>query len=324
MAAFVPEQYKPEDDTTHEPGPESNYNESMYFNFYDRREKTGGWFRIGNRVNEGYAEMTCTIYLPNGHVLFRFDRPKIATNRAYDASGMKFETITPWRHQRITFSGKLHRLTQPMEMVDPKKALSQSERIPAELVLDVKGWSPIQRSEREDTAAAKMDFYKEHYEQHCAVTGTLSFDGKTISLEGVGLRDHSWGPRYWQGPKWYRWYTIDFSPTFGGMITVICFPDGSVHRYGKFYRGETEAFTVTDFTAEEIWDDDGPEKIIKAFTLRAQTTAGPREITGKVLSMLPLRNRREGMVTRITEGMTEYRLGDEVGYGLAEYLDQMQ
>ncbi len=39
--------------------------------------------------------------------------------------------------------------------------------------------------------------------------------------------------------------------------------------------------------------------------------------------MLPLRNRREGKVTRISEGMTEWRCGDHVGYGLSEYLDQM-
>ena len=29
------------------------------------------------------------------------------------------------------------------------------------------------------------------------------------------------------------------------------------------------------------------------------------------------------MQTRITEGMTEYRCGDLVGYGLSEYLDQI-
>ena len=29
------------------------------------------------------------------------------------------------------------------------------------------------------------------------------------------------------------------------------------------------------------------------------------------------------MTTRITEGMTEYRCGDQVGYGLSEYLDQI-
>ncbi len=323
MSVIVPKQYQPADDTTHEPGPESNYNESMYFNVYDRTQKVGGWFRIGNRVNEGYAEMTCTIYLPDGHVLFKFDRPKITTNREYNAGGMRFETITPWTHQRITFSGKLNRLTRPLDMVDPKKALTESERIPVDLSLDVKGWSPIHRSEGSETASAKMDFYKEHYEQHCSVTGTLQFDGKTIPITGLGLRDHSWGPRYWQGPKWYRWYTMDYAPDFGGMITVICYPDGSVRRYGKMFKDGKE-HTVTDFTAEEVWTDESPEKMIKSFRLKVESTMGPFTVDGKVMSMLPLRNRREGMVTRITEGMTEYRIGDHVGYGLAEYLDQMK
>jgi hypothetical protein len=39
--------------------------------------------------------------------------------------------------------------------------------------------------------------------------------------------------------------------------------------------------------------------------------------------MIPLRNRREGRVTRIAEGMTEWRWGDRVGYGLSEYLDHL-
>jgi hypothetical protein len=40
--------------------------------------------------------------------------------------------------------------------------------------------------------------------------------------------------------------------------------------------------------------------------------------------LIPLRNRRDGLVTRISEGMTEWRLEDgRVGYGLSEYLDQI-
>jgi hypothetical protein len=51
-------------------------------------------------------------------------------------------------------------------------------------------------------------------------------------------------------------------------------------------------------------------------------------VTGKVMSLIPLRNRRrtpdgEELMTRITEGMTEYRCDDEIGYGLSEYLDQI-
>ena len=48
----------------HELGPESNFNESMYINCFDPDQQVGGWFRIGNRANEGYAEMTVCLYLP--------------------------------------------------------------------------------------------------------------------------------------------------------------------------------------------------------------------------------------------------------------------
>jgi hypothetical protein len=47
-------------------------------------------------------------------------------------------------------------------------------------------------------------------------------------------------------------------------------------------------------------------------------------VKGKVLNLIPLRNRRDGMVTRISEGLTEWTLKDgRVGYGLSEYLDQI-
>ena len=40
-------------------------------------------------------------------------------------------------------------------------------------------------------------------------------------------------------------------------------------------------------------------------------------------SNIPLRNRREGMVTRITEGMTKWNYDGLEGAGLSEYLDQI-
>ena len=46
--------------------------------------------------------------------------------------------------------------------------------------------------------------------------------------------------------------------------------------------------------------------------------------TGRVLNLIPLRNRRDGLVTRISEGLTEWTLDDgRVGHGLSEYLDQI-
>merc|ERR1719223_800694 len=71
---------KPSDDYCHKAGPEINFNESVYYNFFDRRKATGGFVRCGNRVNEGQAEITVCLYQPNGSVLFIYKRPKISSN----------------------------------------------------------------------------------------------------------------------------------------------------------------------------------------------------------------------------------------------------
>ena len=71
---------EPEDEYTHEPDEASNYNESMYLNAFDLDQQLGGWFRLGNRVNEGYAEMTVCVYLRDGRVGFVYARPQIDDN----------------------------------------------------------------------------------------------------------------------------------------------------------------------------------------------------------------------------------------------------
>ena len=63
------------DEFTHPLGPEKNFNESMYFNFFDGERGYGGFLRTGNRANEGYAEVTLCLYLPGGEVMFNYKRP---------------------------------------------------------------------------------------------------------------------------------------------------------------------------------------------------------------------------------------------------------
>lgn len=47
----------PQDEFPHVSDAAANYNESMYFNMFDAAKKVGGWFRIGSRPNEAYAEI---------------------------------------------------------------------------------------------------------------------------------------------------------------------------------------------------------------------------------------------------------------------------
>ena len=68
----------------------------------------------------------------------------------------------------------------------------------------------------------------------------------------------------------------------------------------------------------------GAEKLHDRLLARLTCEGGEKlEIEGRVLSMIPLRNRRGQHTTRIAEGMTEWRCQGRIGYGLSEYLDQI-
>ena len=125
----------PEDDYTHPVGPEPNFNESMYFNFFDARQSIGGFLRIGNRPGEGRAEVTVTLYRPDGRVLFRFERAPIDHNDAFDAGGVRFEVIEPTERLRTRYRGRMVELAEPRDMAEPRKALSQNPRRQVELDL---------------------------------------------------------------------------------------------------------------------------------------------------------------------------------------------
>src|SRR5688500_8399944 len=113
---------EPADEYMHELGPEPTFNESMYFNVYDPAERVGGFVRLGNRANEGHAEMTVCVYLPDGRVAFMYKRPEIDHNLAFDAGGAKFEVVEPFERLEVSYEGKVVLLDDPLEMADPKKA----------------------------------------------------------------------------------------------------------------------------------------------------------------------------------------------------------
>ena len=134
---------EPQDEYNHEPDEASNYNESMYFNVFDHNKQMGGWFRLGNRPNEGYAEMTCCIYLPDGRIGFMFGRPEISTNDVFDAGGMKFEVIEPFKSLRVQYKGKILLLENPKDMLNPSKAFKENPRVECEADINISGISPM-------------------------------------------------------------------------------------------------------------------------------------------------------------------------------------
>jgi hypothetical protein len=117
---------------------------------------------------------------------------------------------------------------------------------------------------------------------------------------------------------------LNFCPDLGAMVSVIQRdPAGEqVRRGGVLVRGD-EIEPLVDAQIEADYDESGLYHT--AVRARVRTAKGEElAISGEVTGFIPLRNRREGRVTHIGEGMTRWRLGDRVGYGLSEFLRQVK
>jgi len=306
---------KAEDDYTHPLGAEENFNESVYFNFFDREHNRGGFIRMGNRANEGYAEMTVIVYNSDGSVFFNYKKPDIDNNDGWDAGGAKIEILIPGEQIRTSYTGSALLLANPLDMQDPSKAFKTNpfKRITLDVVHH--GVGPMFGHVGE--AGDGNDFARAHYEQHMRVEGTLSIEGEDdIRIVGHGLRDHSWGPRYWQSIRSYRWITGNFGDDLGMVLSIV-----GDHRGGMFHKGK-EFLKITDIKLDTHYQEGSRfhQQLIADIILE---NGDKHHIEGNVKGFMPLRNRRSEQITYIGEGMTEYTLdGDRIGYGLSEYLNQ--
>ena len=306
---------KPEDDYTHPLGPEENFNESVYFNFFDREHNRGGFIRMGNRANEGYAEMTVIVYNSDGSAFFNYKKPDITHNDAWDAGGARVEVLVPGEQIRTAYDGSALFMTDPRAMKEPGKAFKSNPFKKIHLDLVHHGVGPMYGHVGEPGDG--NDFARAHYEQHMRVEGTLKIEGESdIVIKGHGLRDHSWGPRYWQSIRSYRWITGNFGDDLGMVLSVVGDRQG-----GMFHKGQ-EFHRITDIDLQTEYEEG--TTFHQSLTADVKLENGDRHrVEGKVKGFIPLRNRRSEQITYIGEGMTEYTLdGERVGYGLSEYLNQ--
>ena len=320
----------PADDYLHPVEEAENFNESMYFNVFDRENRTGGWFRLANRPNEGRGEMTCCVYLPDGRIGFMFKRPERHDNDAMDGGGMKFEVVEPFKRLNVSYQGKLCVLSDPQDMADPAKAFKTNPVVESEIQLAFEGISPMMGGEPVNADGSQIEqkaeesFARGHTEQHTQGKGFIRVGEERFPIDGLGLRDHSWGPRFWQAVYWYRWLPMVFNKDFAMMVSITCRPNEAPRAGGMVLR-DNEYITIREATIETTYDDNECQASFKVW---ARTDEREYDVAGEVMSLIPLRNRRrtpdgEELMTRITEGMTEYRCDDQVGYGLSEYLDQI-
>lgn len=331
-----------QDEFTHPIEEAHNFNESMYLNLFDHKQQLGGWFRIGNRPNEGYAEVSCCLYLPGGQVAFMFSRPPIANNKAFSAAGLQIEVIDPFVSLKLQYDGKLCLLSNPSEMANPAKAFAENPLIDCQVELTFSACAPAVGGEELDDQGKPVEqdpensFFRGHYEQHIKGQGRfllVSAEGSDESgpesrqifqIDGLGLRDHSWGPRYWQSIQWYRWIPMNFNENFAVVTSIVTFADRPSEIWALVLRnGEYQSSNQVSLNCnydEDFYPLD--------YSIEIQLEDEKLQLHAETISQIPLRNRRttgdgEQLHTRIIEAFTRFECNGYTGYGMTEFLDQV-
>ena len=317
---------EPEDEFMHTPDASPNFNESVYVNFTDP-SGIAGWMRLGNRANEGYAELSVCLYLPGGRIACQFRRPKIADNSRFDAGGLSYRVEEPFRRVGMDYRGEVLLVEDPAALRDPAGLFETAPKAEAEIRLDYTATSPIHggvpaRPEVEPYYG--RDFSLGHFNQHLTVTGSVRIGDHTWPIAGAGWRDHSWGPRYWQNIYFHRLFMANFADGGGLMLLKITDPAGRARRLGVVL-AEGEYEEVLDFDLVTDWTEDQEPK---GYRLTVRTAKRSVQVTGEIIRLAPLRNRRKAgdtvLVSRIAEAYTRFTRDGVEGWGMTEYIERVE
>jgi hypothetical protein len=324
MASF---RLTPADEFPHRPDAAVNFSESVYVNAFDTATGVGGWMRLGNRVNEGYAELSVCLYLPDGRVACQFLKPEIASNDQFSAGGLRFECIEPFKTVRMTYEGELLLLDDPNLLRDPKRLNASAPRVKGAVAWRHEAMSPMHGGEPTSPEVETMygrDFSLGHSNQHSRVSGHIRVGDEAWNVEGCGWRDHSWGPRNWQAIHYDRLFMAAFEDGRGLMLLKIANVPGKFRRMGVLLvDGEYEEIVDLDVITEWSASKD-PVRV----RIGARTARRAEIIEGEVLTVAPLRNRRqvggETYASRIAEAYTRFTWNGAQAYGMTEYVERLE
>lgn len=84
-------------------------------------------------------------------------------------------------------------------------------------------------------------FADNRFEQGGRIKGTMTIDGRTVKLDTIAQRDHSWGARNWQVNYHYKWFHATT-------------PDSAVHFFKMEYlgRSQTRGYVFRDGHMSQI------------------------------------------------------------------------
>jgi hypothetical protein len=295
-------------DIIHEFGTHEEWNESFYFNFYDRGQDICGFMRIGLKPNKKEKSVFCFLMMPDGNV-FGLKDQAVMENNDLDAVGLKFSKLVDDKKWRLEFNGELPKMAKEGE----------KEKVAFDLTFDalndVFDYRESVSGEKEKIASLVAS---EHLEQFGKITGKLTLGSKIYDVTAMGERDHSWGVRDWNAPRMWVWITAQFDEGFAFNLTKLFMDRGEVDAGFIHIDGKNVPIVRADIVTE--YNRDGsPNTVYMALHDKEGDVHGAKAVIKHKVA-LPFTSKDDKVLSLMHECLSKFTLDDDVGYGIVEYL----
>ncbi|OPY25284.1 MAG: hypothetical protein A4E28_03240 [Methanocella sp. PtaU1.Bin125] len=296
-------------DIIHPFGDHAEWNESFYFNFYDRERDVCAFMRIGLKPNKDEKSMFCFLMLPGGRIVGMRSQAPFADD-SLKAGGLAFDRLEPEKRWRLRYDG-------PMATLQGRDPVKASFDVEFETLNPVFDYRQCVSGEKERISQSVAS---EHLEQFGRARGSVVVGERAFAIDGLGERDHSWGVREWAAPKMWIWLTAEFSESCALNVTHLEVDQGEVD--AGFFHLEGESRPLTDAAIDTAF---GPDGSPRALAMVLKDKAGKEyRVTAEIIrtAMLPFEG-GAGRSAVMYETLARYVFDGQTGYGIAEYLIRM-
>jgi len=279
------------------------WKENWYFNFMDLQTNAWGANHISlQRHKQKGAFMA--MHVVDGETLFYRNEIDLAEDFAELTDGrLSISILEPHRSHRVTFRGEKHDID-----------------LAYEARFDVFDYEQRGKGFK-DTKSLAI----EHYEQGMAVKGTLTKNGETRQIAGLGHRDHSWGYRNEENLAGWNWVAAQF-PGRTINLSIVHTKDGE-HVQSGFISTTEGNLRIHEVGIRSTVRDDKDAPVTSIYEFRDETSRIWTMKSVRFSSIyVPMKDPTNDKVNgAVHENFSEFALvgAGEKGAGIDEYMMTM-
>ena len=298
-------------DVLHTPGDDREWNESFYFNVYDKGNDVCMFMRIGLKPNMDERSVFCFIMMPDGSLVGIKDTERLG-DPSLNAKALRFEIVEAEKRWKISFKGHLGKMgaNGPIP-ISVNFSLTFDAR---NAIFDYRECV----SGESERIAQKVA--SEHLEQFGKVSGTLLVGSERFEISGTGERDHSWGVRDWNAPRMWIWLTAQFSEVLAFNLTKLFVDEGEVTA-GFVHEGGRN-IPIVGAQVSTVLENDGSPRSLELLMTDKNGIEYRASATVLKVARMPFPGRDGKKMSVMHETLAEYQFKGRTGYGIAEYLNR--